>query len=164
MMPEEKIEKELFSWSAPARPFKRRDREYYVTLLAIASIVGLVLFIAEGAMPVILLAALVFLYYILNTVEPESVGYKISTWGIRVANVLNPWENLRRFWFSERRGNWLLVLETNGLSGRLELVINQDDLEKLRENLKEYLPEEKITPSFFDKTVDWVSQRLPNNQ
>jgi len=63
-------ERDLVVWIAPARPFKRRDRQFYVTTFAIAGIVSLILFLAEGLMPVLLIVSLVFLYYVLSTVEP----------------------------------------------------------------------------------------------
>ena len=45
-------EKELFSWRAPARPFKKRDREFWVSVIAIAAVSGFILYIIEGIMPV----------------------------------------------------------------------------------------------------------------
>ena len=53
-------ERDLVVWTAPARPFKRRDKQFYVTTFAMAGIVSLVLFLAEGIMPVILIISLVF--------------------------------------------------------------------------------------------------------
>ena len=55
-------ERELVSWKAAARPFKRRDRRFYVTVFAMAGIAGVVLFAIEGVMPVILIIALAFLF------------------------------------------------------------------------------------------------------
>src|SRR3989344_3689539 len=78
-------ERDLVSWTAPARPFKRRTRQFYVTTIAIVSVVGLILFLAEGIMPVVLLVALVFLFYVMNTVEPQGVDYKITTRGLSMA-------------------------------------------------------------------------------
>ncbi len=37
-------EKELLTWTAQARPFKRMNREFWVTVIAMAAIVGLILF------------------------------------------------------------------------------------------------------------------------
>ena len=156
-------EKELFSWSAPARPFKKRDREYYVTVVAIASIVGLILFIAEGIMPVILLVSLIFLFYIINTVEPENISYKITTKGIKFAETLNGWSILKSYCFSRRLDNDLLILQTTSLTGRLEMVINTADKENIKEILKKYLPEEEVEPTFLDKTTNWIGKKLPNN-
>src|SRR3990172_4343122 len=61
-------ERDLITWTAAGRPFKRRDRQFYVTIFAMAGIVSLVLFLAEGFMPVLLIISLVFLYYVLSTV------------------------------------------------------------------------------------------------
>src|SRR3989344_1449467 len=68
---ENKKKKYFLPGGPPSRPFKTRSREFYVTLFAITGLVGLILFIAEGAMPVVLLIAIVFLFYILSTVAPE---------------------------------------------------------------------------------------------
>src|ERR1700690_777652 len=76
-------ERELLVWTAPARPFKRHDRQFYTTVFAIAGIISLVLFLAEGLMPVVLIVALVFLYYVLSTVPPENIEYKITSKGVK---------------------------------------------------------------------------------
>ena len=58
-------EKDLFAWRAPARPFKRRNKEFWTRIMVIAAIFGLILFLIEGAMPVILIISIIFLYYVL---------------------------------------------------------------------------------------------------
>ena len=68
-------ERKLLDWSAPARPFKRMNREFWVTIIAMAAIVGLILFFAEGFMPVILIVSIIFLVYVLTTVEPENISF-----------------------------------------------------------------------------------------
>src|SRR3990167_3231537 len=117
---QKEAEKELLTWTAPARPFKRRDREFYITIIAIAGIVGLVLFLIEGFMPVILIVSLVFLFYVLSTVEPENIEYKITNKGIKVVDKRTDWSLINRFWFSRRFDSELLVVETLGLPGRME--------------------------------------------
>jgi hypothetical protein len=151
-----------FSWTVSARPFKKRDREYFVTIIAIASVVGLILFIAEGLMPVVLLTSLVFLYYILNTVEPEQVNHKITEKGILFGETLNEWESMQKFWFSQKDGFNLLNIQTVKLPGRLEIVVKSEDITKITELLKKHLPEEEVAPTFLDKTTDWIGDKLPN--
>src|SRR3972149_8400337 len=84
-------ERELISWKAAARPFKRRDRRFYVTVFAMAGIAGAVLFAIEGVMPVVLIIALVFLFYVLSTVEPEEIEYVITNKGVKVAGKKTEW-------------------------------------------------------------------------
>lgn len=155
------LEKDLISWVAPSRPFKRRDKQFYVTTISIASIVCLILFLAEGAMPVILIISLIFLYYVMSTVEPENIEYKITNKGIKVDKNRTDWENLGRFWFSSRYDSQLLILETRFLPNRMEIVITQNVKDKIKEVLKDYLPEEEIPPSKLDKAINWFSSKLP---
>lgn len=158
-----KTEKELFVWTAPARPFKRRNREFYVTVIAIAVIVGLILFLTEGFMPVILLIALVFLFYVMNTVEPEAIEYKITDRGIKISGRLTEWDYITRFWFTRRYDSSLLIIGTRMLPERLEVVINESDKEKLKKEISEYVPEEEIPPSALDKAANWFAKKLPGN-
>jgi len=157
-------EKTLFSWKAPSRPFKRRNREFYVTVIAIAAIVGLVIFLAEGIMPVILIVSLVFLFYVLNTIEPEEVEYKITSRGIKVGQKLSPWTETIRFWFSQRYDSKLLIFQTVNLPGRMELVVKDEDREEIKKTLKNYVLEEEIPPSSLDKLTNWISEKLPGGK
>lgn len=154
-------EKELLVWSAPARPFKRMNREFWVTIIAMAAIVGLILFFAEGFMPVILIISIVFLVYVLTTVEPENISYSVTNRGIKIGKKTFEWEGLIRFWFGKRFDSPLLIVQKYGIPDRLELVINPDEKENLKTTLLKYLPEEKMSPSSLDKAANWFSKKIP---
>lgn len=157
-------ERDLVVWSGPARPFKRRDRQFYVTVFAMAGIVGLVLFFAEGVMPVILIISLVFLYYVLSTVPPEDVEYKITSKGIKIAGKLTEWQYLTRFWFSKRFETELLIFESLLIPGRIEFVIKADLKEKLRKEISAYIPYEEVPASGLDRVTAWFAKILPGNK
>jgi hypothetical protein len=157
-------ERDLVAWTAPARSFKRRDRQFYVTTFAIAGIVSLVLFLAEGIMPVILIISLVFLYYVLSTVQPENVEYKVTTKGIKIAGKLTEWQYLNRYWFSDRFDNELMVVDTVLLPGRIEFVINEGVKEKLKKEVSAYIPYEEVPPSGLDRVTNWFAAKLPGNK
>ncbi|MCX6704986.1 MAG: hypothetical protein NT162_01470, partial [Candidatus Woesebacteria bacterium] len=157
---QKEIEQDLVTWTAPARPFKRRDRQFYVTTFAIAGIVSLVLFLAEGAMPVILIISLVFLYYVMSTVEPESIEYKVTTKGIKIAGKLTEWPGMTRFWFSKRFDNDLLVVGTLMIPGRLELVTKPEIKDELKKKISDYIPYEEVSASGLDRVTNWIATRL----
>jgi hypothetical protein len=156
-------EKVLYSWSAPARPFKKRGKEFWVTAGAIIIVIGLVFFAIEGIMPVLLLIALTFLFYVMNSVKPEIIEYKITNYGVRMASKTTEWDRVSRFWFSKRFESDLLIFETAGFTGRLELVINQTDIDQLRNVLGKYITEEEVPPTYIDKTANWLSRKMPGN-
>lgn len=157
-------ERDLVVWKAPARPFKRRDRKFYVTVIAIAGLVCLILFLAEGWIPVVLLVSLVFLFYVMSTVEPEVIEYKVTTRGIGMAGKKVEWNLLGRFWFSKRLENELLIVETANFPGRMEFVVMPENKEEIRKALSSYLLEEEIPPSALDKAANWFSKKLPGNK
>ena len=155
-------ERDLVIWSAAGRPFKRRDREFYVTLAAMGGIVALILFLVEGFMPVVLIISIFFLFYVLSTVEPENIEYKITNKGIKIGGRRNDWAVLGRFWFSRRFDHDLLIIESASLPGRIELVIVPEKKEEIRKSLSAYLFEEEVPPSPLDKAANWFSKKLPN--
>lgn len=154
-------EETLFTWNEKSRPFERRSRDFYISLISVAVLFGLLFFVIEGPMPVILLAALVFLFYVLSTTEPEQVTYEVTNKGIRMAGRLTEWSKMGRFWFTDRLSHRLLIIETSVIPGRLELVINSEVEGELEKILSDYLVNEEVPPSFFDKAASWASMRLP---
>jgi hypothetical protein len=156
-------ERDLVVWTAPARPFKRRGRQFYVTTFAIAGIVSLVLFLAEGIMPVILIISLVFLYYVLSTVQPENIEYKVTTKGIRIANKLTEWQVLNSFWFSDRFDNHLMIIDTSIIPGRTEIVVNPEVEEEIKKEVSAYIPYEEVPAGALDRATNWFAEKIPGN-
>ncbi|HTK03684.1 MAG TPA: hypothetical protein VL401_02860 [Alphaproteobacteria bacterium] len=163
MDPANEPERDLVVWIAQSRPFKRRDRQFFVTTFAIAGIVGLVLFLAEGLMPVLLIVSLVFLYYILSTVEPEKIEYKVTTRGIKIADKRTDWEYLTKFFFSKRLDSDLIVFGTAAVPGRIEVVINPEIKESLKKEVSVYIPYEEVAETRLEKFINWFAQKLPGN-
>jgi len=115
-------------------------------------------------MPVILIISLVFLYYVLSTVEPENIEYKATTRGIKIAGRLTPWQNLTRFWFGRRFDNSLLIVETPMVPGRIEIVIRPEIKDELRKKITAYIPYEEVPASGIDRVTNWVATKLPGNR
>lgn len=154
-------EKVLLSWQDQARPFKTRGREFWVSTIAIASVLGFILFLIEGVMPVILIVSVVFLFYVLSTVAPEKIEYQITNKGVKIADKRTDWDNISRFWFGKRFDSEILILETFTIPGRLELVVDSADKEKIDETIADYVEHEEGSPTNLDKAADWFSKRIP---
>jgi hypothetical protein len=154
-------ERDLVTWTAASRPFKRRDRQFYVTTFAMA---GIVLFLAEGFMPVLLIISLVFLYYVLSTVEPEKNEYKITSRGIKIADKGTDWQYLNRFWFTKRFDNELMIFDTVLIPGRMELVISPEIKSELKKEITTFIPYEEVPASGLDKLTNWFASKLPGNK
>lgn len=153
-------ENDLFVWSAPSRAFVQKSREFWVKVVAIASVFGFIIFIVEGAMPVLLMIALIFLFYVLSAVRPENIEYKITNLGIKIGGARTDWSSITRFWFLKRVNDELIVFDLPSIPGRLEYVYNVRDQQKIREILKKYIPEEQTSETRVDKAASWLSSKL----
>lgn len=151
----------LVAWTSPARPFKPRSKDFYVKLFAMATLFAVVIFVIEGIMPVFLIIALLFLFYVLSTVQPENVDYKITNRGIRIGEKLTDWDGLGRFWFEPKVGVEMLNIEAANITGRLEIMVPNESREKVESALEKYLLHESVPPTFLDKAARWAGSRLP---
>jgi predicted HTH transcriptional regulator len=110
---------------------------------------------------VVVIVALVFLVYVLSSITPEEVEHKITNKGVIFAGKEYFWNQLIRFWFTNRFGTDLLIIETTRIPGRLELVVDNKHKAEVRRILEEHLENEEANPNFMDKAASWLSRRLP---
>lgn len=157
-------EKDLVTWNAPSRLFRRYGRKAYVTLFSIVGVVSIIIFVAEGLMPVILLIALVFLFYILSTVQPENIEYKITNRGVKIADKETRWQDITSYWFLTKTGGEILGFDTLAFPGKIELVINSEIKADLKREISSYLPYEEKTPSAMDKLTGWFAKKILENE
>lgn len=154
--------KVLFSWKAPIRPFKRRDKDFWTTVLAIIFLISLILFFVKEWFLIATIISLAFVYYVLSTVPPEEIEYRITNKGVAFEERSYDWDFLWRFWFSEKYGQRLLNIDTRlSLPVRLTFVIKKEDEEKIGKILGEYLLHEEAMPTFFDKAAAWLVKKVP---
>lgn len=157
-------ERTLFSWQAQSRPFKPRNREFWVSIFAIAAVVSFILFIIEGAISVILIVSILFLFYVLSTVKPDIIDYSITNRGIYIGDKRTSMDLLIRYWFTKRLDTDVIVFDTVVLPGRIELVIDPKDREQIKKVLSVYLVEEKGSPDKLEKAAGWLSKKIPANK
>jgi len=155
-------EKILFEWEAPERSFKKRDKDFWITAIAILILFSVVLIFIKEFFLVVALVSILFLYYVLSTVPPRMVKNKITNRGIKLEEANYDWRILLRFWFKKSLNSELLEFETNlRIPRQISLVINENDKEKIKEIVLKKLPLIESSPNFVDKLTKKVGNMLP---
>jgi hypothetical protein len=149
----------LFRWQAFSRPYTRRGTRWFIyTFLLVATIILVLLFVREFFIiaPVL---ALGFVAYVLATVPPEIGENTITTQGINTAGHTFIWEELDDFWFTEKRGFHILNFDTFlPTQRRINVLINQENREKIRELLARYRPFRELPKTtLMDRAADGLS-------
>ncbi len=162
MMDAEEI-KELLSWEAASRPFRKKDRSYYTTLAIIVILLVLILFLAKEFLLIATLLSLAFVAYVLAFVPPHKVTYKISTQGITIGEDFYFWHFLDAFWFKEKDGSKVLHIQTRlRFPAQLMLVLDAQDEEKIKKLVARFLPYVEVPyKSWMEKWSEGLQKHFP---
>ncbi|OGV90621.1 hypothetical protein A2783_05650 [Microgenomates group bacterium RIFCSPHIGHO2_01_FULL_45_11] len=156
-------EKTLLTWKAPARLFKKRNREYYSTIAVIVVLLCVILLFAKEFLLIAVILSLAFVAYVLASVAPSEVEHKITNKGIRTGERFYLWSMLGRFWFEDKWGQEMLLVENlSGFPGRLTFLlaveIKKEELEKI---LSARIVKEKPALTAIDKAAKWLQEKVP---
>lgn len=153
----------LVSWTAPSRPYRKKERSYYTTVALLIGLVSVIAFLWGERLLIGALLALGFLVYVLNFTPPGDVEYKISSQGITIGDHFYHWEELDSFWFSEKEGHKVLnILTKFRFPGLLMMVTGDVSEEELKVVVARYLPFHEIAPkSTLEKWSEGLQKHFP---
>ena len=155
-------EKVLFEWIAPERAYQKKNKDFWVTVISILVLVSVILFFVKEFFLIISLISALFLYYVLSTVPPQDIKYKITNRGIYFGENRYEWDLFTRFWFKTSLSNEMIHFETIlRFPQQISLVINKEDKEKIKELVVKKLPLIDESPNFVDKLTKWGISKLP---
>lgn len=154
--------KTLLEWESPARPFKKRDREYFTTIAAIVFLVSVILLFIQEWLLIAVIISLMFISYVLATVKPENVKHKITTRGIKTGKRNYKWEDFDHFWISERWGHKILNLRlTAPMAPIIQILLGDKEEKEIKETIEKYLIYDKPEDNFLDKAAEWLQEKFP---
>jgi hypothetical protein len=155
--------KTLLEWIAPGRPFKKRTKTYYSTILVIMFFVEVILFLFSDWVAMLVVVSLVFLAFAFASVPPHDFHYRISTEGVFIEDHFSLWQELYDFYITKQMTEEVLIIRTRTLfPGELTLTNGQIPMEKIKSALLPYLPyREYITPTFTEKAGHWLTKNFP---
>lgn len=151
----------LFEWQAESRPFLQRRRKHFTTIGLICVLIAMILFFAGQMLPVAVIIAVFFLYYVLNSTPPGIITHQFTTYGIRIEDTLYYWEEFGRFWFTEKFGKPLLHIEIERFPFRLTLLLGDISKDDMQAVLSEVLLFQVPSPTTYEKVAKWIQEKLP---
>ena len=155
-------EKTLIEWVAAERAFQKREKDFWITAIAILVLVAVIFIFIKEFFLVIALGSLLFLFYVLSTVPPEKIKYRITNRGVYFGETHYYWDVLEKFWFAPSLSTEMIHFGTIlRFPTAVSLVINPEDKEKLKEIVVKKIPLIENAPNFVDKLTKWFADRLP---
>ncbi|HVZ66809.1 MAG TPA: hypothetical protein VG917_00975 [Patescibacteria group bacterium] len=155
--------KTLLSWSAPGRPFRKKGKQFFTSILLLLLFFEVILFLFSQYELMLVILALAFLGTALAVVPPHDFHYKITTEGIKVEDYFYIWGELYDFYFKTMDGVDVLVVRTEAmLPGELKISLGSLTRDHVRKILVVYLPyREFVKPTFMERSADWLAANFP---
>lgn len=155
--------KTLLSWHAPGRPFRKREKKFFINVIVLAAFIEIIIFLFSQYLLMLVVASLVFVIFALNYVPPHNFRYRISSEGITIEDHFFLWQELYDFYFKRREGHDVLHIRTRALiPGELTLTLGDVHTEQVKSVLLPYLPyREVVRPTFMEKSGDFLSRNFP---
>lgn len=150
-------------WTAPSRPYHKKDRSYYTTIAIIVILLVLIALIAQEILLTGVILALAFVTYVLAFIPPEDVTYKVSNQGITIGDHFYFWGEMDSFWFSQKEGNKIInILTRLRFPGQLIVLLGSQNEEQMKKIVARYLPFHEIAPkSLLDNWAESLQKHFP---
>jgi len=154
----------LFQWAMAGKistsPF---NPKFVRMFMIIGIVVGVLLALMQDFVLILVIASVIFFYYTLhNKYNPVEISYEISKYGLKYGPKMYFWGDLRRFFFSKKGDQEILVFDTDeDFIGKIVVLFRTEDREKILGLLKDkvmYLEAEPRTS--IDKFVDFVTSKF----
>jgi len=155
-------EKIRFEWEAAERSYKKRDKDFWITVISILVLTSVILFFVKEFFLIVALVSALFLYYVLSTVPPQEIKYKITNRGIYFGETRYEWDLLSRFWFAKSLDSEMIHFETIlRFPRQISLVIKPEDKDRIKEIVVKKLPLIEESPNFVDKLTKKMVKMIP---
>ncbi len=163
---DEAEEKVLVSWKSLEKPITKRGKDFYSTVLVLAVLVAIVLFFIEGIMPVLVVAAIVFVVFASSKAQPNMTEHVITNQGIVTGGQKYLWGELIVYWIKKTGGGeWIHIAKTRRWPTQLVMITPKEDegttTKEIRMVVARYLPYEEPKETFIDRAMRWLSEKMP---
>ncbi len=122
----------LFEWESPIRVPFAFEKKSFLVIVALCLLFILFLAILGHYLLMFAIIALLFLIYVAGTTEPVNVKHQITARGVETLDHLYEWYMLENFYFTQKKGHHILLLETRlRFPSQLFIIIEKKDLETI---------------------------------
>ena len=153
----------LYSWKSPSHPYKKRSRMFYQTVAAFTLLLVVIVFFLHEFLLIGVILSVAFVVYAIYSVPPITIEHKITPLGFENAGRLFRWPELSSFWFEEKWGSKILVIQTHlPFFSQIRAVIEPLSQNKIKQIIGKYLLFiEKPQKTFVDRLTDWIQKSIP---
>jgi len=153
----------VLKWVSPSRLFKKRDRMFFQTVIALVVLSGLILFLAKEYLLIGVVLSIAFVTYVLETIPPDDIEHRILVKGFESGHTFYRWDEFNEFWFEEKWNQKILVFDRKtGFPNRIMVLLGHMEPKVVKDKINEYLPFREVPEKHWaDTFANWLHSHLP---
>lgn len=155
----------LLKWSAPLRAYKKRKAGVMRFYIALSLVLSALVFLFGDKILILLIWAVMFLFYILTITPPPIIENKITKFGIDTNGNTIRWDFLSHFYFIRKFDyTVLVVVSVAPYYYHMYLVLPNDEAKtRVIQILSEHVVyQENPRKTSMDKIVEWFGKLMPD--
>jgi hypothetical protein len=142
------------TWQAPSHIHTEKSSDWYIIVVIVSITLAIIAFILGNVLFGILIIIGSFTLCLHASKEPKMINIKLNTRGLYINDSLVRYEDLESFWVEEEElYPRILFKQHKLLSTHLVVILEEINPSEVREFLKNYLVEEKMSEPFLEKLL-----------
>ncbi len=139
-------------WKAPEYEYREKTPDWFWILGIITLALAFAAVMLDNAPLGILIGLAGFSLALYGAKRPEIVTFRIGPKGVKVKDKIYEYENLESFWinYDPPRKKQLIIRSKKTFMPHIKIMLGEEDPEKIREYLLQFIKEEKIEESFTE--------------
>ncbi len=122
----------LFEWESPIRVPFNFEMKSFLTIVAVCLLFILFLAVLGHYLLMFAIISFLFLVYVAGTTKPIDVKHTITAKGIETLDVLYEWYIFENFFFTKKKGHYILIIETKlRFPSRLFILCKKKDIDTI---------------------------------
>jgi hypothetical protein len=144
---------EIFSWSVELEPYKI-PKKILRSAFVFVFLFSIFLVLAQEWNFLLLILGLVFVVNILTKSKDKNIlKYTLYTNGIDYCGTFYTWDELSIFFYHEGKTNEIIINSLDSLPGRIYVIFEDKDREKIDSVLNKYLTKSLVHPKDFFELI-----------
>ena len=146
----------FFEWTAKEYEKKEKSKRFYLVSTLLLAIVIFYALLTNNPIVAVTFILIGVVGFLIIEKDPKPINFAITEDGVLVGNELYAYENIHSFWiFYEVDGPQQLSLHTQSdLTPYIRIPLGDNDPNRIRLTLLDFLPEKKHELSLIDRLSD----------
>jgi len=148
-------DKPVYTWKSTDFASQERKMPWYI-LVTVTALVLTVLLYLQSMWSGIIFVLVAYLYLILTGLKPKMIECAVYEKGVVVDGRVVYFEEIKEFWLVEGLVSKFYFSLHGKISGQVVMPAKNAEVDKIREFLKNHLPEENHGEDLIEKINRWI--------